>query len=132
MKAHLPAYMVPVYLVKLSNFPLTESGKLNREMLPDPGLNIHDDYTAPRTTMEAEICEIWQEIMGRDRISIREDFFRTGGSSILAIKMINILKKRLKNHTVTIKDLFDNPSIETFSACLSSKESRQAVEQGEI
>ena len=36
LKKSLPEYMIPSYFIKISSFPLTQNGKINREQLPAP------------------------------------------------------------------------------------------------
>lgn len=132
LRDYLPDYMIPMDWVMLGSFPVTISGKLDRNRLPDPGLRLGDNYVAPRTALETQICEVWEDLLERAQISVREDFFRIGGSSILAIKVINALKTRLKIHDITIKDLFAHRSIEALSRHMFSKEKYHVVEQGEI
>jgi len=93
LRNKLPDYMVPSVLVKLEALPLTVNGKLDRKALPDPEFTDEDSYVAPRNEVERKICKIWAEVLGLDanKVGIKDDFFRLGGNSILAIKLINKL-----------------------------------------
>ncbi|WP_339145058.1 hypothetical protein, partial [Croceitalea sp. MTPC5] len=63
----LPDYMVPSALVRMGSFPLTVNGKLDRSALPDPEMVSGEGYVAPINETEAELCRIWQDVLGVDR-----------------------------------------------------------------
>ncbi len=81
----LPVYMLPAFYVPLEQLPLTPAGKLDRKALPRPeiaGLTGRSLYTPPRDAVEQQLVAIWQEILGKERISIGDDFFELGGHSL--------------------------------------------------
>ena len=90
----LPGYMIPSAIMHLDKLPLTLNGKLDRKALPDPvfGSNI-DRYVAPRNKLESKLCHIFADVLGieADKVGINDDFFRIGGDSIIAIKLISKL-----------------------------------------
>lgn len=109
----LPAYMVPSYLVGLEQMPLTENGKINRKLLPEP---VQDgrgqvSYIAPRNDKEATIAAVWSELIGVERIGIRDNFFHLGGNSMHIIQMHMKLSER--GYKVSTSDLFKYQTIET-------------------
>ncbi|MEQ9404350.1 MAG: amino acid adenylation domain-containing protein, partial [Cyclobacteriaceae bacterium] len=55
----LPFYMVPTYYVHLDHFPLTPNGKLDKQSLPDPDIEVGEGYVAPETEVEGILCDIW-------------------------------------------------------------------------
>ncbi|GJJ25984.1 hypothetical protein BVN1_17500, partial [Bacillus velezensis] len=49
LATRLPAYMMPAQFIKMSEWPVTPSGKLDRRALPAPGgAADRQAYTAPR------------------------------------------------------------------------------------
>ncbi|HTI07449.1 MAG TPA: amino acid adenylation domain-containing protein, partial [Puia sp.] len=107
----LPAYMLPGYYVQLDKLPLSANGKLNRKALPSPeGLDISTgvEYIPPRNELERQLVEIWQELLGRDRIGIEDNFFEVGGHSLKATRLVNQIHKILKVK-LPLKQLFNNP-----------------------
>ncbi|MBY0273421.1 MAG: gramicidin biosynthesis protein, partial [Alphaproteobacteria bacterium] len=67
---------------------------------------------APRNKLEAQVVEIWAEVLGlpKDKIGIQDDFFRLGGNSIIAIRLISKINKDL-NKNLRVAALFNNTSI---------------------
>ncbi len=108
----LPEYMVPRALVVMEFFPLTINGKLDKRALPDPDFSLStDEYVAPTNEMETEICRIWQEILGLDKVGIADDFFSIGGNSILAIQVSHRMSKVL-GYDIRVADVFRLKSID--------------------
>ncbi len=116
LAASLPDYMVPSAFVILAEMPLTPNGKLDRKALPSPeGEDVQAAlYVAPRNATEQAMCEVWQEVLGLDRIGIEDNFFSLGGDSILSIRIVSMLKGR--GVSIDIKDIFQHQTIEQLAA----------------
>ncbi|MES2890108.1 MAG: amino acid adenylation domain-containing protein, partial [Pseudomonadota bacterium] len=67
---HLPEYMVPSAYVHLDALPLNANGKLDRRALPAPGESAlaSRGYEAPQGETENAIAEIWQALLGLERV----------------------------------------------------------------
>ena len=97
LKASLPAYMIPSSFVFLDRLPLTPNGKLDRKALAalESGhTSAAKAYVAPRTPTEAFIAELWQELLGLERVGVRDNFFDLGGHSLLAMRVLAAIEKR--------------------------------------
>ncbi|MDR6675064.1 arthrofactin-type cyclic lipopeptide synthetase C [Xanthomonas translucens] len=81
----LPEYMVPTAYVRLEALPLTANGKLDRAALPavDGSAVASKDYVAPQGPTEAAIAQVWQELLGLERVGRHDHFFELGGHSLL-------------------------------------------------
>ena len=67
------------------------SGKVDRQALKQCDtveLDVGTRYRAPRTATERTLTEIWQNVLGRERVGIRDNFFDLGGQSLLAIRLM--------------------------------------------
>ncbi|MDX3100861.1 non-ribosomal peptide synthetase [Nonomuraea angiospora] len=93
----LPDYMVPAAVIALDRIPLTVNGKLDRAALPLPGREETGAarFVAPRTTVETLLAEVWQDVLGVDKVGARDDFFALGGNSLQVLKMISRVKEEL-------------------------------------
>ncbi|SFF11943.1 amino acid adenylation domain-containing protein, partial [Chitinophaga sp. CF118] len=110
----LPAYMHPTYFVQLDALPLTVNGKVDRKALPAPeGLSLTTTvaYEAPRNETEEKLVLIWQEILGKDKIGIKDNFFDLGGHSLKMMRVAARIHKTFEVN-VSIKDLFVTPVLE--------------------
>ncbi|QDX94309.1 amino acid adenylation domain-containing protein [Brevibacillus laterosporus] len=110
---HLPDYMVPSQFMQLPEFPLTPNGKINRLALTElnGSLASSSPYEAAKTPLQAQLQRIWQSLLNIERVGINDNFFRIGGHSLKAMMFLTILHKEL-NVNLSIKQIFDNPTIE--------------------
>jgi amino acid adenylation domain-containing protein len=86
----LPGYMSPTAYVILAAMPLTPNGKVDRRALPAPEAGPVDEaiHVAPRNPIEVTLAEIWQQVLGRERVGATDDFFELGGHSLLATQVV--------------------------------------------
>jgi thioesterase domain-containing protein/acyl carrier protein len=90
--ATLPSHMIPSAFVELTEFPLTPSGKLDRNALPEPELIISAGRT-PETAEQQRLCEVFGDILGVTVTSIDDDFFTLGGHSLLLVKLAASIRR---------------------------------------
>ena len=95
---YLPDYMVPAFIIPMTSFPLTPNGKIDRKALPKPNAVDNDarEYVAPGNEIEQKIQEIWQDLLNVSPIGIHNDFFRLGGHSILATRLVTRFRQNFK------------------------------------
>lgn len=88
LHAELPEYMIPSDILRLERLPLTTTGKLDRQALPDPEpAAAPPPAVPPRDDVERRLVRVWQEVLERDTVSIHDDFFELGGHSLLAVAL---------------------------------------------
>lgn len=83
----LPDYMIPATFTPIDAVPLNANGKLDRGTLPEPERSIDEDTVAPRGVVEERVAEIFEELLGAPA-DAHTHFFRSGGNSILSIRLI--------------------------------------------
>lgn len=113
----LPLYFLPSLFIRLHELPKTASGKSDRrrlELMPLPGVQ-NQTVTPPSTAMEKGIAEIWKEVLECPEVNCEDDFFNLGGSSLMAVKVISLIKERLSVELTVLnliyQTLFDVASI---------------------
>lgn len=133
MAEMLPSYMVPAEFVAVTELPMTSTGKIDRGALADLTGRVLDAataYSAPRSSSEAAIASIWEEVLGMRNLGTDDDFFDVGGHSLSAIQIVSRLQDKF-GVEVPIRALFDNPSIGGLAAeidrTLGSVGARKAV-----
>ena len=106
----IPLYMIPAYFVFVEKIPITANGKTDISELPDPEVKPGKEYTAPHSGLEKVLADIWAKTLGVAAVGIKDNYFALGGDSILAIRLITNINKRLFS-SVRIADLYDNQTI---------------------
>ncbi|RML73875.1 amino acid adenylation domain-containing protein, partial [Pseudomonas syringae] len=120
LQASLPEYMVPAAYVKLPGWPLTPNGKLNRRALPVPEADayVSRGYEAPCGTVETALAEIWQELLGVERVGRHDHFFELGGHSLLAVSLMG--RMRQAGLSADVRLLFAQPTLSAFAEVLGN------------
>ncbi|MDG9672359.1 condensation domain-containing protein, partial [Hahella sp. CR1] len=115
----LPDYMTPSAFVILDSLPLTPNGKVDRNALPAPDYAASaDEFVAPVTTTECKLADIWRSLLQIDRpISASANFFESGGHSLLAIRLVALIRE-VFSVGVTVKDLFNTPHLSEIAALI--------------
>jgi amino acid adenylation domain-containing protein len=121
LERKLPDYMIPAYLVKLESFPLLPNGKIDRRKLPDPveaGIG-RATYVAPRNETEELILDIFKQVLERDNIGIKDDFFMIGGTSMSSMQIISKVEMAL-GVKLSMKNIFENSNVIRLSKLVES------------
>lgn len=114
----LPDYMVPSRFVMMESLPLSPNGKLDRKALPDPDptrYEFEDGFTPPRTPTEEVLVGIWSQVLGEQRISVTDNFFRLGGHSLLATQVISRVQNVFPVQ-LPLRLLFESPTVGDLAA----------------
>lgn len=114
LKLQLPAYMIPARFYKVTDLPLTTSGKLDvnallkiaREDQPLFGAQVQ----LPQTDLQLELAGMMHEQLNREHIGIDENFFELGGNSIKAIRLLAGIRERF-HVSLNMSRVFRNFSI---------------------
>ena len=112
LSATLPSHMIPSAFVSLQEFPLTPSGKINRRLLPSPGLDDYavNRYEAPQDRIEEAIAAIWQRLLLVDRVGRNDNFFELGGHSLIATRVVSHLRETLQVE-LAVATIFTSPTV---------------------
>ncbi|NOQ24124.1 MAG: amino acid adenylation domain-containing protein [Bacteroidales bacterium] len=110
----LPFYMIPSYLYKIEEIPLTSNGKVDRKKLLEIDYSEGSSCEGPRNEVERIIIDIYTEVLGVTNIGLKTNFFNSGGDSIKAIGLINKINVEFKCK-IKIPDLYQNDTIEKFA-----------------
>nr|WP_185964341.1 non-ribosomal peptide synthetase [Aliikangiella marina] len=110
----LPSYMIPSYFTIIDSIPLSANGKVAKRLLPKPDEAAETaKYLAPSNEVEIKLCDIWKNVLAKEKIGIKDNFFAIGGDSISSIQVVS--KAKSAGITISVKDIFKRPTIKSLS-----------------
>ncbi len=107
----LSDYKVPSRVIFVSEIPKGPTGKLQRIGLAqklEP--NMTAEFVAPQKPAEELLARIWSEILGLEKVGIRDNFFACGGDSLKAAQVVSRIGKSFQV-TVPLKTIFIGPTV---------------------
>lgn len=107
--AALPDFLRPTHYAQVDGIPLTVNGKADTKALPEAkplGALTTAAERGPETETETVVCEFFAEALDLDddEVSAVSDFVSLGGHSMLAVRLIGLLRREY-GPVVTIRDL---------------------------
>ncbi|KAI4198548.1 MAG: hypothetical protein LQ350_005207 [Teloschistes chrysophthalmus] len=113
----LPKYMVPSIYIPCARLPLSSSGKLDRKQLRSIAASMTETQISmyrlsgstgrePSTEIEKTLAGLWESILnlGPGSVGMDAQFFRMGGDSIAAIRLVTAA--RSKGISLTVANIF--------------------------
>jgi amino acid adenylation domain-containing protein len=121
LRALLPEFLVPQYLIEVPRLPTTPNGKLDRRALPSPTASAAPADRAGRplaTTAEHDVARAWTDVLGlQAAVSADSNFFALGGDSIMALRVSSRL--RAAGYEVSLREVFAHTTIAELAASLT-------------
>ncbi|MBY8882681.1 hypothetical protein K7862_34340 [Streptomyces sp. PLK6-54] len=105
--------------------PLTADGRLDTDALPAPedvvpfaaggsdrkaGPADTDGAAGRRSRWEEPLSRLFEEVLGGRSVGTDDNFFRSGGHSLLAVRLVNRVKAEL-GAEITLRDVFSHPTV---------------------
>ena len=121
LSASLPDYMIPAAFVRIDTLPLTSSGKLDRKALPAPSADSalgQAGHRAPQTPTERRVAEIVAGVLGTAEIGLDDNFFMTGGHSLLGTQVVMRARDDF-DVELTLRHLFQAPTVAKLAAVIA-------------
>jgi amino acid adenylation domain-containing protein len=131
LKEKLPEYMLPASFVTLDAFPLTATGKIDRNALPvsEAGGEAKESYVAPCTAVEEVLARIFAAVLFLERVGIHDNFFEAGGHSLLATQVVSRVREAFEVE-LPLRKIFEKPSVAGLAeALLEDEGERKRIER---
>ncbi|WP_207682850.1 non-ribosomal peptide synthetase [Desulfonema magnum] len=116
LRKTLPDYMIPAFFVFMEALPLSPNGKVDRSALPEPALR-KKSYAYPRDTTEMSLVRLWEKLFGVSPVGVTDDFFESGGDSLLAIRMMSHIREEF-GVSIPLHALFQHKTVEELARML--------------
>jgi amino acid adenylation domain-containing protein len=123
LKTLLPEYMIPSEFIFIKSFPLLGNGKIDISALQAYAINLSKNTpTQPLMVLNSQekiLINVWREVLGRETITLNDNFFEVGGDSLKAVSVVVLAEKQ--GLSIDIIDIFDYPSVMALAEFLNSK-----------
>ncbi len=95
LKGKISDFTLPAHIVTVPALPKDASGEVVAGMLPEPVLpaKSQDEKIPLEAILYHQLIEIWMEILKVPSLTIEDNFFALGGSSLLALRMMTQIEK---------------------------------------
>ncbi|CAO2654052.1 Nn.00g107850.m01.CDS01 [Neocucurbitaria sp. VM-36] len=132
----LPVYYVPSMFMPVTRMPMTTSGKLDRKVLRQLAAEVPESQLtpfrlagksgrAPSSRAEVTLAHLWASVLklSADTVGAEDSFFRLGGDSISAMRLVTAARK--EGVVLNVANVFAQPKLLDMAATavvLSSEE----------
>ncbi|MGH3748646.1 MAG: phosphopantetheine-binding protein, partial [Micromonosporaceae bacterium] len=127
LSQRLPGYMVPSFIDVVASLPMMPSGKVDRGRLPAPASkrlrHTQGPVVAAEGRLEVAVRASWAEAFGvePESLSVEANFFTDlAGHSLLAARVVSLLRERGVGASPALRDLYDHPTIRSLAAHLGT------------
>ena len=141
----LPSHMVPSIFVPVRELPKTTSGKLDRKILrtflKNTSAEDIEQYSlsnvtkrAPETAAQKTLAALWAKALGiaETTVGIDDTFFRLGGDSIIAMRLVSLA--RAQGISLTVANLFRHPRLADLASLVfdGAQSAKSATELSQV
>ncbi|MCP4970417.1 MAG: hypothetical protein GY932_07485, partial [Arcobacter sp.] len=88
------------------------------------------EYVAPRDEIEKQLVDLFEEVLGVERVGINDNFFELGGDSIISIQVVARAKNVGLN--IQVKDLFESGNVKELTKRVNKSTIHRLCEQEEV
>ena len=125
----LPVALVPQVIRFVETIPQTASGKTDFAALlslSKPEERNDHPRRGAETTLEKNLVELWQQVLGCTGFSIDDDFFELGGHSLQLVKLVTLIEIQLQVK-VSLPTFFRSPTIALLAKAISAEENERPM-----
>ena len=128
LEQQLPKFMIPARGHVLTQWPLTSSGKVDRQALIalNSELVRANEFAAPSSEIEKKLARIWEDLLNVRPIGIRENFLDIGGDSLLTVRLFARIGETF-GARLPVVALLEAPNIEQLAAMIATKRRAENV-----
>lgn len=131
LRSLLPVYMLPNQYIFVDEIPVTPNGKTDyRKLAEYAAVKVektkHKETVSRHPEIEDTVLDIWKELLGKEDISIEDNFFDIGGHSLKLVELHEKLTTRL-GIEFEMLELFKYPNIKSFLDNIVYKDEEDTV-----
>jgi amino acid adenylation domain-containing protein len=124
----LPAGWVPARLAAMRELPTLPNGKVDLRALAVQGdaAERARPVEAPRSATERRVQALWTQLLGRQPIGVHDNFFESGGHSLIATQLVARIRTQL-GADLPLRSVFERPTIASLASEIDGALGRQSV-----
>ena len=124
-RERLPDHLMPAHVAVLPQLPTHDSGKVDRSALAALADVPRAATVPPRTPTEERVLAQFRTVLGREDIGVTDDFFTSGGHSLLAVRLVLAVRAAL-DASLSVRTLLANPTAAELAAHLDDADAAPA------
>ncbi|PSL24057.1 non-ribosomal peptide synthetase [Chitinophaga ginsengisoli] len=129
--AALPVHLYNAFCTLLQSFPMLQDVAIADLQVLTPPMGAGTgtvSYTPPTVIqvpadVEEKVAELFREVLKLKTVSPEDDFFLSGGQSLLAIKLVSRIREQF-NIPISLFDVFKHPRLYDLSMYVASQQHR--------
>jgi NAD(P)-dependent dehydrogenase (short-subunit alcohol dehydrogenase family)/acyl carrier protein len=86
--------------------------------------NLTSSYIAAGTKSERRIAALWEQWLGLETVGIDDNFFELGGNSLLAVNLVDRIRRDFHLETLPAQLLFECPTVATLARHIEHPDDR--------
>lgn len=122
LSQRLPPQMMPAFYMQLNTIPLTSNGKVDRAALPKPAVGSSAVNVASggayNSLMQEQVAAVWRAVLGASQVSLDDNFFDIGGTSVLLVSVRTQLQQKL-DRTIPVTWMFEFTTVRSLAERLN-------------
>jgi non-ribosomal peptide synthetase component F/acyl carrier protein len=111
-------------VLRLKSLPHTLDEPIESEAPNDGQVDAERPFVAPRTDVERELAGMWASLLGWKNASIYDNFFESGGNSLLLTQLLLRIKSSFQID-LSLRELFEVPTIIEITELILAKQVEQ-------
>lgn len=123
LKGELPSYMIPKFIYKIDEIPLSSNGKVRKDLLPRYTVvskgDVKREINVPKTKTERIIYQIISDALHNEKIDINDNFFEMGIDSLKAISIVTACNDR--GLEFSLLDLYSYSSVHQLATMIDER-----------
>jgi acyl-CoA synthetase (AMP-forming)/AMP-acid ligase II/acyl carrier protein len=111
LASRLARFKVPQRIIIVDHIPRSATGKIQRNALAEQlAQQFREDSAAPAAPLDQVVADIYQEVLGLEKIGSADNFFSLGGDSLRATQVLS--RVRAKFHiNMPMATIFRKPTV---------------------
>jgi amino acid adenylation domain-containing protein len=105
--------IIPLTWSRSRSLPQTATGEVDREQILTRN-RPRGARVAPRDELERDLLDLWRTGLRDDTLGITDDFFASGGASLLASRLVAQIRERWRVE-LPFRVLFESPTVATLA-----------------